>query len=195
MSKSNRHGKAEILRDDVYKRLKDCLPTARDRLIVAIAYWTGERMGAIVQLTSDSVYADGARSAPSDRITFRARTRKGKKDTRQVFIHPVLAELLRAYQPPSEGWLFPSRYKKGEHITWSCIDKMLRRALLQAGLKDLGISTHSFRHTLITRLHKGGASLKTIQAITGHRNLAVLADYIETDNDFLRETIFHLPAA
>ena len=195
MSKNNRHGKAEILTDDTYKKLKDCLPTSRDRLIIAIAYWTGERMGAIVQIPTDCVYADADRSVPRDRITFPSRTRKGKRDTRQVFVHPVLTEILRGYKPPDRRWLFPSPYNKEAHITLSCVDKMLRRACELAGLSHLGISTHSFRRTLITRLHSEGASVRTIQAITGHRNLGMLAEYIETDEGFLKQTIFHLPAA
>lgn len=190
MGKKNRCGKSEIFSDDSYKQLKDCLPSARDRLIVAIAFYTGERLGAVIQLETSMVYADARRAIVLDAITFPARARKGKKDTRQTPIHEALKEILQSYQPPIEGkWLFPSPRNNEDHLSFSAFDKMLRKALEKAGLSNHGFSPHSFRRTFITRLHEKKVSIKTIQAITKHRSINSLSEYIDVSDDAVKSAI------
>lgn len=191
--KNNGRGKSSVLTEEDYKKIKEHLPSARDRLLIAIAFYTGERMGAIVQLTVDCVYADTRAARPLDQITFPHFTRKSKRDTRQVPIHPTLREMLCSYQPPLSGWLFPSPRNSENHIDFSTADKMLRHCLDRAGLEEKGISLHSFRRTFITQLHRQGLSLKSIQAITKHRSISALAEYVEVDENYLKESIFKLP--
>lgn len=192
--KNNRHGKAEFLKKDYIDLIRKHLPTPRDRLIFAIGLYTGERWGAILKLDVKYVYRDCKNSVPQDEITFPASTRKGKRDTRQVFVHPALKELLQAYQPPITGWLFPSPKNPEHHLDFSTADKMLRQTLERAGLQDKGISTHSTRLTFITTLHETGYDLHTIQQLTGHRSLACLAGYIVPNGDRLKTAIKSLPS-
>lgn len=192
--KIDRHGKAEFLSPEYCKLIREHLPTPRDRLIFAIALYTGERWGAIIQLDVKYVYKDAKNSIPQDEITFTAATRKGKRDTRQVFVHPALKELLLAYQPPLQGWLFPSPHNPEQPIDFSTADKMLRQVLERAGLSDKGISTHSTRLTFITTLHEQGYDLHTIQQLTGHRSLSTLAGYIKPNGDRLKKAIASLPS-
>ena len=195
MSKKNRCGKAETFTDDSYKQLKDCLPSARDRLIVAIAFYTGERLGAILQLETSMVYADVRRAVVLERITFPARARKGKRDTRQTPIHEALKEILQNYQPPIEGkWLFPSPRNAEEPLSFSAFDKMLRKTLQRAGLAEMGYSPHSFRRTFITRLNQKKVSIKTIQAITKHRSITSVAEYIDVSDEEIQDAISLLHA-
>lgn len=192
--KNNRHGKAEFLKKDYIDLIREYLPTPRDRLIFAIALYTGERWGAILKLDVKYIYKDAKNSIPLEEITFTAATRKGKRDTRQVYIHPALKELLQAYQPPLSGWLFPSPHNPEQHLDFSTADKMLRLTLERAGLSDKGISTHSTRLTFITTLHEQGFDLHTIQSLTGHRSLSVLAGYIVPNCDRLKKAIASLPS-
>jgi integrase/recombinase XerD len=71
---------------------------------------------------------------------------------------------------------------------------MLRNTLERAGLADKGISTHSTRLTFITTLHECGYDLHTIQQLTGHRSLSVLAGYIKPNCDRLKKAIASLPS-
>lgn len=195
MGKKNRCGKSEVFSDDSYKRLKACLPSARDRLIVAIAFYTGERLGAVLQLETSMVYADARKAIALDAITFPAKTRKGKRDTRQLPIHDTLKEILQSYQPPVEGdWLFPSPRNIEEHLSFSAFDKMLRKALIRAGLGELGFSPHSFRRTFITKLHEKKVPIKVIQSITKHRSINSLAEYIDVSDEAVRNAVSLLPA-
>jgi len=44
-----------------------------------------------------------------------------------------------------------------------------------------GASTHSFRRTQANNLLKNGFTLREIMDITGHRNIATLQEYLDTD--------------
>ena len=127
-------GKAAIFKKNDIAKIRKSF-NAQHRLIFEIALFTGERMGAIAQLKVLDVYADPARSVPHEQITFAARTRKarpdGSRETRQIAIHPELAEYLKIYRPSATYYLFPGRAKNSEtvdntHITRRAIDKYWR---------------------------------------------------------------------
>jgi integrase/recombinase XerD len=182
--KHNRHGQSEPMMPDVYKKLRANFCEESHQNLLDIAYYTGERWGAILQLRVDDLYKDPTRRQLHDKITFRAETRKDRS-TRQVPIHPELKMRLRAYQPPSRGWLFPSSILHEGHLTMRAADGAFRRALVRAGLQDAGFSTHSTRRGFITQLHNKGIALKVIQALTGHKSLNTLSKYIEVSEEQL----------
>jgi integrase/recombinase XerD len=182
--KVNRHGQSAILSTGDITKIRRELKSDSHKLFFDIARYTGERWGAIAQLQVGDVYSDPVLSLPNEVITFRASTRKagpdGKRHTRQVPIHPDLAQLLAFYNPPIQGsaWLFPSP-DNDKPISFSAADKWLRAAIGRAGLEGKGISTHSTRRTLITRLANNGTAVKVIAAVTGHRDIKCLMRYIE----------------
>ncbi|MEM8780783.1 MAG: site-specific integrase, partial [Cyanobacteria bacterium P01_G01_bin.49] len=110
MAKNNRNGKAAIWTSKTIALLRKKLATPEQRLIFEVSLWTGERMGAIVQLKVSDVYHNNGKV--KEFITFPGITRKSSKHgtakTRQIFIHDVLRSQLRNYTPPSQGYLFPS---------------------------------------------------------------------------------------
>lgn len=189
--KNNRNGQAAILSDLDYSKIRKQIRSRKYKLLLDIAWYTGERWGAIVQLKIEDVYnVDGT---PRQYITFRARTRKatpdGKRRTRQLPVHSVLHESLESYSPESDCvWLFPCRQEDGP-ISFRSADMILRAAVQKAGLDAKGISTHSTRRTFITNLAKKGIGLATIKKITGHSDLKVLAAYIEVSDEDTKRAI------
>jgi integrase/recombinase XerD len=182
--KIDRNGQSPILSDVNYSKIRFHVKERKYKLLLDIAWYTGERWGALVQLRIEDCYnPDGS---PREYITFRARTRKASPDgqhkTRQLFIHPVLRESLSNYKPETNSiWLFGDR--AGEKpITLRWADKILRDAVRKAGLTSLGISTHSTRRTFITKLHRNGTDLYTIKQITGHQDFKSLQRYVEIDD-------------
>jgi integrase/recombinase XerD len=184
MGKNNRKGQAAILSDREYLAIKREIKSKKYKLLWDIAWYTGERWGAIVQLKFDDLYFG---EKPLDYITFAATTRKaspdGKRQTRQVPIHAALRESLADYKPEYfNGYIFPGK-ADDSHIALRLADKILRAAIQRAGLEAKGISTHSTRRTFITKLHQKGVDIYTIKTITGHSDLKSLARYIEHDDD------------
>ena len=164
------------------------------KLLLDLAWFTGERWGALVQMKVSDVYdSDGN---PRKSVTFRARTRKAcgekqkTKKTREVPVHSTLREVLSAYTPDSDSeWLFPARrnYTQGEtskHITLRYADLVFGEAVERAGLGSRGFSTHSSRRSFVTHLAKKGISLRIIQKLMGYADLKMLSLYIDvTDED------------
>lgn len=189
--KNNRNGQAAILSDNDYAKIRKQIRSQKYKLLLDVAWYTGERWGALVKLQLQDVYSgDGG---PSEYINFRARTRKstpnGKRQTRQVPVHHVLAELLAAYKPETDSiYLFPSR-SGDKPIGLRVADQILRTAVDRAGLNAKGISTHSTRRTFITKLAKRGVSLATIKKATGHTDLKVLSRYIEVSDEEVKQAI------
>lgn len=189
--KNNRHGQAAIMSDADYSKIRKQIRSKKYKLLLDLAWFTGERWGALTQLKISDVYnSDGT---VRSHITFKANTRKaspdGKRQTRQVIVHSTLSEILQGYKPSTTSeWLFPNR-EHDSHITLRWSDKILRAAVERAGLEGKGISTHSTRRTFITKLHRNGVDLYTIKKITGHKDLKSLERYVDIDSDRIKGAI------
>jgi len=189
--KNDRYGQACLLSDSDYAKIRKQIKSRKYKLLLDLAWYTGERWGALVQLRTDDCYnPDGT---PRDCINFRASTRKatpdGKRTTRQVPVHQVLLESLRAYKHDSTSpWLFADR-NGNKPITLRWADMVLRTAVEKAGLSAKGISTHSTRRSFITKLHRNGTDLYTIKKITGHKDFKALERYVEIDGDRVKGAI------
>jgi integrase/recombinase XerD len=166
-------------------KLFKCFDHPHHKLIFSICRFTAERIGAVLQLSPLDVYEGKGRVRTI--VNFRGRTRKGSNgkpgETRQVPMHPTLAQMLRDYPVDLKcRWLFPSSRGDG-HITFQAADQALKRACDKAGLGSAGISSHSFRRSAITDLSRAGISAKVIQSITGHKKLDQVSRYIDVSDE------------
>ena len=191
--KNQGFGKAAIISDADYSKIRRQIIQPKYKLLFDLAWYTGERWGALVQIKIDDVYTEGY---PREEITFRANTRKaspdGRRQTRQVPIHPNLKELLQFYKfENNTQWLFPNP-SRNNHISLRCADYVLRAAVEKAGLDAKGISTHSTRRSFINKLYCKGVDIYTIQQITGHRDIKALLGYIDPSVDKIRGAIASL---
>jgi integrase/recombinase XerD len=84
------------------------------------------------------------------------------------------------YQPkPNQPYLFPGRFDG--YLNPDSADRALRKACKRIGLE--GVSSHSFRRTSLTIMSDSGIPLRVIQAISGHRNLSQLQEYLEVRDE------------
>ena len=165
MPKVNRNGQAVVLKDDQLAELFATLEQPH-RLLFQICYYTAARVGEVVQLRAEDIVAG--------RVVYRAQTTK-TKTTRDVAIAPPLAAALKAVDLPQSGYLFSGRVNN--HLTTQAADKALRQACDYLGFK--GVSTHSFRRSLLTKMHNQGHSLRPLQQITKHSDIGNLAKYLD----------------
>lgn len=180
MAKNNREGKAAIWTPATIRLLRSRLKTPRQRLIFEISLWTGERMGAIVQLSVSDVYDE--RGKVRQMINFSSRTRKsskhGRANTRQIYIHDVLRQCLTSYTPPKQGYLFPSDNSSTGHLTHRSVDDYWRRILHEHGY--YGFSTHSSRRWVINKLRGAGIEIVTIAEAMAI-SIATVRKYLNED--------------
>ena len=85
-----------------------------------------------------------------------------------------LADLLKTTEPGQE-WLFPSAITKCGHIKWP--EAAFRSVVKAAGLDPKQVVPHTLRHTAITHLVQAGVDLPTVQRISGHKTLQMVARY------------------
>jgi integrase len=93
----------------------------------------------------------------------------------------ALIDYLRQGRPTSSSPIFfvYHRAPRGEGIQKTTVHGAIRRALVRAGLNYNG--THIFRHTAATRMLQGGATLKAIADVLGHRSIDTTLIYTKVD--------------
>lgn len=179
MAKSNRHGQAEIWKDDQFETvIHDLSP--KMRAIVAICYYTICRVSEARQLRAENI-VNGA-------IVFRRSTTKTKK-TRTVPINSKLQVILNEADLPKTGYLFPGR-SADKPITRQAVDHALRQVCDRLGL--VGYSTHSCRRTGATKLNNDGVPLRRIQKLGGWSQLGALQNYLEVSPEQLEDAVSRL---
>jgi integrase/recombinase XerD len=183
-----RFGQATPLNQKTYQQISNCFATDVYKVFLGIAWYTGERPDAILKMDISHIYLDPDDRKVRDTILYPSTNRKDKK-TREIPTHHSLKLILRAYQPPKEGFLFPSLYKQSQHLSRQAIDKAFRRALKKAGLENQGYSLYSARRGFITHLSKLGYDIKIIQKLTGHSSLTSLIRYIDVSDEQLKNAI------
>jgi integrase/recombinase XerD len=190
--KIDRHDQAKILsKDEINKLFSIGLKKTRDaegtsgadRALFGVCLYTGTRIAETCALHTKDVYSIDGSVRP--RVTIRRGTTKGKMSTRSVPVNSELRKLLEDYSSP-KVYLFPGRHGRG-HIHPDSADKILRAAFIE--LRIEGASTHSFRRTCLTQMHKSGVPLKVIQQISGHRTLSALQKYLEVLDEDLEVAV------
>ena len=111
------------------------------------------------------------------------------KESRTASIHPDTLHKLKnwiiKHNLKKDDYVFfsysnNSKYLKGEkHLGYHTIDEYFRKGFDWVGVK--GASSHSFRRTQATNLLNSGFTLREIMDITGHKNIATLQEYLDTD--------------
>ena len=78
--KNKGYGKAAIFNSRDVEKIRKAFTVPHHRCIFEIALYTGERMGAIVQLKVSDVYASPIKRTVHPVITFASNTRKKRPD-------------------------------------------------------------------------------------------------------------------
>jgi site-specific recombinase XerD len=147
----------------------------RDRALLELLYGTGVRMMECVRLDlSDVNLRDGI---------LLVRDGKGRKDryvpisgraleALDVYLKDCRPELLRGHEPA----LFLTR--RGARLSAMSVRVRVRRYGERVGVK---VSCHVLRHSYATHLLQGGANVREIQKLLGHKRLGTTALYTKID--------------
>lgn len=81
-------------------------------------------------------------------------------------------------------YLFPDKY--GNPISVNSIQQYLRRLALKAGLGDVRITPHIFRHTFGTNASARGANAFILKEMMGHSSMQTTMKYVHPKKDDLK---------
>ena len=156
----------------------------RDRAILEVLYGTGIRVSECARLdVGDVDLYEG---------TLLVRNGKGKKDRRVPLVGRAAAALdlylmdgrpalLRGSREPA---LFLS-WRSGPRLKAQGIQILVRKHA-RAAAAPTSVSAHSLRHACATHLLQGGADVREVQALLGHRCLETTALYTRVEVSDLR---------
>ena len=139
----------------------------------------GIRRSELVGLNISDVYEDRIRVLG-----------KGNKE-RFVYFGSACRKAIDAYLPirnkqvlSDNRALFGSR--DSNRISVTAVHRLVKKALLQAGLDSTQFSAHKLRHTAATMMLSGGVDVKTVQEVLGHENLNTTQIYTHIENTELK---------
>ena len=151
----------------------------RDYAILMIFLNCGIRRSELVGLDRTDVYEDRIRVVG-----------KGNKE-RFVYFGTPCRKAIDAYLVErnkktlsDDRALFGSR--NGNRISVEAVHRLVKKALLQAGLDASQFSAHKLRHTAATMMLSGGVDVKTVQEVLGHENLNTTQIYTHIENTELK---------
>ena len=144
----------------------------RDYAILMLFLNCGIRRSELVGLNVTDVYEDRIRVVG-----------KGNKE-RFVYFGSACRKAIDAYmQIRSKQILTDNRAlfgsRNGNRISTDAVHRLVKKALLQAGLDATQFSAHKLRHTAATMMLSGGVDVKTVQEVLGHENLNTSHDGID----------------
>jgi integrase/recombinase XerC len=155
----------------------------RDRAILETMYSAGLRVAECVGLNVDHWDGDG------DVLRVLGKGRKERIAPLGKFAVKALSHWMEIREPDeradSKVALFLNRF--GRRLTTRSIGRMLEKYLAQTGL-DSHVSPHTLRHSFATHLLDGGADLRSVQEMLGHKSLTTTQIYTHVSTRRLHET-------
>jgi len=163
-------------------RLPVVLSREEARHLLSLIRRPQARMSCVMMYSCGLRISEATRLKPADidsgRMVVCVRHGKGDKD-RTVPLPRRTLDLLRAYwaeHRPVNGWLFPAQGTLNP-INTKAVATGLKAALHESGIKKPA-TCHTFRHSYATHLLEARESLRTIQALLGHRALKSTMVYV-----------------
>lgn len=151
----------------------------RDYAILMLFLSCGIRRSELVGLNITDIYEDRIRVVG-----------KGNKE-RFVYFGTPCRKAIDAYMEErnkkvltDNRALFGSR--DGNRISVSAVHRLVKKALLTAGLDPEQYSAHKLRHTAATLMLSNGVDVKTVQEVLGHENLNTTQIYTHIENTELK---------
>jgi len=159
----------EVLSPQQVQQFLGGVANLKHRAILTTCYAAGVRISEALRLRPNHI--------DSQRMVIRIAQGKGQKD-RYVMLSVRLLETLREYwrREKPQGWLFPGQYPT-RPLSRDTVAAACQRARLRSGLAK-PVAPHGLRHAFAVHLLEGGADIRTIQLLLGHRSLATTARYL-----------------
>lgn len=160
-------------------------PGLRDRAMLETMYSGGLRVAELVALNLENWDRD------ANILRVLGKGRKERIAPVGSYAAKALTQWIEVREPAADagvadaGALFLNKF--GRRLTTRSIGRILQKHLQQAGLNSL-TTPHTLRHSFATHLLDGGADLRSVQELLGHKSLTTTQIYTHVSTRRLRET-------
>lgn len=160
----------------------------RDRAILETLYSAGLRVSELASLNLTSWDVD------SGIVRVMGKGRKERVAPIGQHASQALARWIEVREPDptapqiQQAAMFLN--KRGRRLTTRSVGRMLEKYLKQTGLDRL-TTPHTLRHSFATHLLDGGADLRSVQELLGHKSLTTTQIYTHVSTKRLREAYEH----
>ena len=154
------------------------MPNKMYRLILYTMYSSGLRIGEAVALRIKDIDSQRMQIYIAESKSGHARyALLSEKNLGQLREHLRLLRKYKQYSLDPDNFLFPSSYRKGEHITAKTIKNRIA-ALAVVSSINKRITSHSMRHAFAAQLVEAGVDIYRIKELLGHSSLQSTSVYL-----------------
>ena len=168
------HKHPRVLAPAEVQALLDACDRLRDRLLFAVLYDTGMRVGEALGLRHE----DWAAAERQIEVVPRSNDNGARSKSAEPRIIPVSAELIRLYADYLHGeygdcdsdYVFINLWgePRGHPLTYAAAYDLVRRLRRRTGLD---FDPHWYRHTYATRLLRAGTPVEVVSKLLGHASI------------------------
>ena len=159
-----------VLSRDEVKRMIYGTQNIKHRLVLMFLYYAGMRLNEVRNIRWEDV--------DFEREIIHIKVAKGDKE-RVVFLHPNLKNTLEIFGKKPSGYIFISQ--RGGKYSPKSIQLIVKNAANRAKINK-NVTPHTLRHSFATHLLEGGADIRYIQQLLGHKHLKTTEIYTHVAN-------------
>jgi site-specific recombinase XerD len=161
-----------ILSREEIDKIINSIKNSKHRLMIALAYGAGLRVGEVVRLKVADLNFEG--------LSIHIKQAKGAKDRITVMPEKLKNSLLNACAgKKAEDFVLES--ERGGHLTERTIQIVFERTLKNAKINKPA-TFHSLRHSFATHLLENGTDVRYVQELLGHQNIRTTQVYTHLTN-------------
>jgi integrase/recombinase XerD len=156
------------------QKILDACDRLRDRLLFAVLYDTGMRIGEALGLRHEDI------TAAEREVTVRPRVNANGARTKSAAVRtiPISAELVRLYADYlheeygdlDSDYVFVNLWGRphGHPLAYPAVYDLVRRLRRRTGID---FDPHWYRHTMATRLLRDGVPIEVVSTVLGHASI------------------------
>lgn len=164
-----------VLSKEEINKMIESTNNIKHKLVVMFLYYAGLRLDEARNIKWQDI--------DFDREIIHLKTAKGDKE-RVVFLHKKLIDILKMYGTDKEGPVFVSQ-RDGKYNKRT-IQQIIKSASKKVGTKK-NVTPHTLRHSFATHLLEGGADIRYIQQLLGHKDLKTTQIYTHVANKDIKK--------
>jgi site-specific recombinase XerD len=174
-----------IITEDELNLIQSTISNDVIKDIILFAYYTGLRIGEIVNLSWSSVKLD-ERIIAIGSEEFSTKTREQRHIPVNETVFNLLSKYINKVTSIKRRLVFTK--PNGYQYCSGYVSKTFKKACRKAGLSE-AIHFHSLRHSFASQLVKKGIPLYTVKELMGHSSIKTTEIYSHLDMKTLREAV------